>query len=142
MWFSKICWWHYGVYKFYSSCGFQQGNNIGITSSICRHCTLSNSVMCSDSYPIPILSLFFLCHPYIPYILIQRIFHFLVSFLFLLAYQSPVTRCTIVMLVWPLEKVGWLFLFIFTLLLCKSVSPSLCIVRFVVKLIVYKHVNA
>ena len=40
--------------------------------------------MCSDSYPIPILSLFFLYHPYIPYFLIQRIFHFLVSFLFLL----------------------------------------------------------
>ena len=40
--------------------------------------------MCSDSYPTPILSLFFLYHPYIPYFLIQRIFHFLVSFLFLL----------------------------------------------------------
>ena len=26
--------------------------------------------MCSDSYPIPILSLFFLYHPYIPYFLI------------------------------------------------------------------------
>ena len=39
--------------------------------------------MCSDSYPITILSLF-LYHPYIPYFLIQRIFHFLVSFLFLL----------------------------------------------------------
>ena len=72
------------MYKFYSSCGFQQGDNIGITSSTCRHCTLSNSVMCSDSYPIPILSLFFLYHPYIPYFLIQRIFHFLISFLFLL----------------------------------------------------------
>ena len=72
------------MYKFYSGCGFQQGDNIGITSSICRHCTLSNFVMCSDSYPIPILSLFFLYHPYIPYFLIQRIFHFLVSFLFLL----------------------------------------------------------
>ena len=33
--------------------------------------------MCSDSYPIPILSLFFLYHPYIPYFLIQRIFHFI-----------------------------------------------------------------
>ena len=30
--------------------------------------------MCSDSYPILILSLFFLYHPYIPYILIQRFF--------------------------------------------------------------------
>ena len=69
------------AYKFCSSCGFQQGDNIGITSSTCRHCTLSNSVLCSDSYPIPILSLFFL---YIPYFLIQRIFHFLISFLFLL----------------------------------------------------------
>ena len=37
-------------------------DNIGITSSTCRHCTLSNSIMCSDSYPIPILSLFFLYH--------------------------------------------------------------------------------
>ena len=71
------------MYKVYSSCGFQQGDNIGITSSTCRHYTLSNSIMCSDSYPIPILSLFFLYHPYIPYFLIQRIFHFLVSFLFL-----------------------------------------------------------
>ena len=51
----------------------------GIASSTCKH-----TVMCSDSYPIPVLSLFFLYHPYIPYFLIQRIFHFLVSFLFLL----------------------------------------------------------
>ena len=34
--------------------------------------------MCSDSYSIPILSLFFLYHPYIPHFLIQRNFHFLV----------------------------------------------------------------
>ena len=66
------------MYKVYLGCGFQQGDNIGITSSTCRHCTLSNSVICSDSYPIPILSLFFLYHPYIPYFLNQRIFHFLV----------------------------------------------------------------
>ena len=72
------------MYKVHSSCGFQQGDNIGITSSTCRHCTLSNSITCSNSYPIPILSLFFLYHPYILYFLIQRIFHFLVSFLFLL----------------------------------------------------------
>ena len=72
------------MYKVYSRCGFQQGDNIGITSSTCRHYTLSNSIMCNDSNPIPILSLFFLYHPYIPYFLIQRIFHFLVSFLFLL----------------------------------------------------------
>ena len=72
------------MYKIYSSCDFQQGNNIGITSSTFRHYTLSNSIMCSDSYPIPILSLFFLYHPYILCFLIQIIFHFLVSFLFLL----------------------------------------------------------
>ena len=54
-----------------------QGDNIGTTSSTCRHCTLSNSIMCSDSYPISILSLFFLYHPYIPYFLIQFFFHFL-----------------------------------------------------------------
>ena len=54
-------------------------DNIGITSSTCRHYTLINSIMCSDSYPIPILSLFFLYHPYIPHFLIRRIFHFLVS---------------------------------------------------------------
>ena len=53
-------------------------DNIGITSSTCRHYTLINSIMCSDSYPIPILSLFFLYHPYIPPFLIRRIFHFLV----------------------------------------------------------------
>ena len=35
--------------------------------------------MCSDSYPIPILSFFFLYHPYIPSFLIQRIFYFLVK---------------------------------------------------------------
>ena len=72
------------MYNVYSSCGFQQGDIIGITSSTCRHYTLINSIMCSDSYPIPILSLFFLYHPYIPPFLIRRIFHFLVSFLFLL----------------------------------------------------------
>ena len=48
------------MYKVHSSCGFQQGDNIGITSSTCRHCTLSNSIMYSDSYPIPILSLLFI----------------------------------------------------------------------------------
>ena len=56
---------------------------MGITSSTCRHYKLSNSIMCSDSYPIPILSLFFLYYPHIPSFLIQRTFLFLVSFLFL-----------------------------------------------------------
>ena len=98
MWFSKIC--LVAVQDvIYLSCCFQQGNNnIGIASSTCRHCTLSNSVMCSNSYPIPILSLFFLYHPYIPYFLIQRIFHFLFSFLFLLhacmySHQVTVHAC-------------------------------------------------
>ena len=72
------------MYKVYLGCGFQQGDNIGIISSTCRHCKLSNSVMCSDSYSISILSLFFLYHPYIPYFLIQKNCRFLVSFLFLL----------------------------------------------------------
>ena len=65
----RFTWWHHfliGVESLFT-CGFQQGDNIGITSSTCRHCTLSNSIICSDSYPIPILSLFFLYHPYIPY---------------------------------------------------------------------------
>ena len=75
---------HRGRDPTWFSCGFQQGDNIGITSSNCRHYTLINSIMCSDSYPIPILSLFFLYHPFIPSFLIQRFFHFLVSFLFLL----------------------------------------------------------
>ena len=62
MWFSKtplVAVLFDGYIKAYSSCGFQQGDNIGITSSTCRHCTLSNSIMCSYSYSIPILSLFF-----------------------------------------------------------------------------------
>ena len=46
---------------------YTAGNNIGITSLTCRHCTLSNYIMCSDSYPIPVWSLFLLYHPYIPY---------------------------------------------------------------------------
>ena len=74
-------WW---MYKVYSSCGFQQGNNIGNTSSTCRYYTLINFIRCNDSYPISILSLIFLYHPYIPSFLIQRNFYFLVSFLFLL----------------------------------------------------------
>ena len=48
------------MYQVYSSCGFQQGDNIGITSSTCRHYTLSNSIMFSDSYTIPTLSFSFL----------------------------------------------------------------------------------
>ena len=28
---------------------FEQGDNMAITSSICRHYTLINSIMCSDS---------------------------------------------------------------------------------------------
>ena len=65
----RFVWWH--MYKVYSSCGFQQGNTVGITSSTCRHCKMSNSIMCSDSYPISILSLFFLYHPYIPCIFLN-----------------------------------------------------------------------
>ena len=30
-------------------------DNIGITSSTCRHCTLSNSITCSDFIPHPYL---------------------------------------------------------------------------------------
>ena len=63
---------------------YTAGDNIGITSSTCRHYTLSNSFMCSDSYRIPILSLLFLYHPYILYFLIQRIFHFLVCIIIML----------------------------------------------------------
>ena len=100
------------MYKFDSSCGFQQGDKIGIASSNCRHCTLSNSIMCSDSYPIPILSLFFLCHPYIPYFLLQRICYFLVSFLFYCMHACTVIWCTTVLFVWPPDKLRWLFLFI------------------------------
>ena len=82
----RFAWWHYSLMgvKSLFRLWFQQGDNIRIASSTCRHCTLSNFIMCSDSYPTSILSLFFLYHPYIPYFLIQRIFHFLVSFLFLL----------------------------------------------------------
>ena len=47
-----------------------------ITSSTCRHYTLSNSIMCNNSYPIPILSLSFYTIP---------LFHFLVSFPFFTA---------------------------------------------------------
>ena len=46
------------------SCGFQQGDNIGIILLIGRYCSLDNSIIiCSELYPIPIL---FLYHPYIP----------------------------------------------------------------------------
>ena len=40
----RFAWWDYFWMgdKVYTSCGFQQGDNIGITSSTCRHCTLSN----------------------------------------------------------------------------------------------------
>ena len=40
--------------------------------------------MYSDSYPIPILSPFFLYHPYIPYFLIPRLFLFFSVLPFLL----------------------------------------------------------
>ena len=43
---------------------------IGITPSTCRHCTLSNSNMCSDSYPIPTsLSISVMCSDVIPILL-------------------------------------------------------------------------
>ena len=53
--------------------------------------------MCSDLYPIPILSLFFLYHPYIPHFLIQ-FFYFLVMYClrYLLLYtckQSCLQTC-------------------------------------------------
>ena len=76
-------------YEVYSSCGFQQGENRGITSWTCRHCTLSNSIMCSDSYPIPILCIFFLHHPYI--------LSFLIHACMLACTPDAVTRCSIVM---------------------------------------------
>ena len=47
--------------------------------------------MCSDSYPIPILSLFFLYHPNIPYFLIQRFFYFLVVKAGLVVVEVTVT---------------------------------------------------
>ena len=51
-------------YTYQNHSSYTAGNNIGITSSTCSHCTLSNSIMCSDSYPIPILSLFYYTIPY------------------------------------------------------------------------------
>ena len=48
------------------------------TSLTFRHCTLSNSIMCSDSYHMPILSLY---HPIIilyPSLFILIFFYFLV----------------------------------------------------------------
>ena len=70
--------------------------------------------MCSDSYPIPILSLFFLYHPYIPHFLIQRIFYFLVSFLFYCMHACTATMRPIVMVgimlyakVSPLYNILW-----------------------------------
>ena len=44
--------------------------------------------MCSDSYPIPIFSLFFLYHPYIPYFLI--LYYSLLPFLDALMYCHQV----------------------------------------------------
>ena len=73
-----------GCIKFIEVVVFSKATILGLCHQfVYRHSTVSISIMCSDSYPIPILSLF-LYHPYIPYFLIQRIFHFLVSFLFLL----------------------------------------------------------
>ena len=119
------------MYRFYLSCGFYQGDNIGITSSTCRHCTLSNSVMCNDLYPIPILSLF-LYHPYILYFLIQRIFHFLVSLLFLLhgcMYSHQVYNSNVGLV----PRQSWMVIpiHIYPVIIQKCL-PSLCIVRFVV----------
>ena len=37
----RFAWWHYFLMSD-SSSGFQQDDNIRITSSTCRHCTLSN----------------------------------------------------------------------------------------------------
>ena len=56
------------LYKSIQVVVFSKVTIIGIISLTWRHCTQSNSIiMCSDSYPIPILSLFFLYHSYIPY---------------------------------------------------------------------------
>ena len=68
---------------------YTAGDNIGIISSTCRPYTLINSIMCSNSYPIPILSLFFLYHPYIPSFLIRRKFYFLVI---ILAFKEGLSR--------------------------------------------------
>ena len=43
-----------GCIKSIQVVGFSS-ENIGITSSTCRHCTLSNSIMCSDFIPHPYL---------------------------------------------------------------------------------------
>ena len=97
-----------------------------ITSSTCRHCTLSNS-MCSDLYPIPILSLFFLYHP-IPYFLIQRIFSFSSLLPFLLhacMYSHQVYNSNgglapkIWLSIWtPMNK--------HSPIMCKCISPLQC----------------
>ena len=82
-----------------SSCSFQQGDNIVITSWTYRHCTLI-IIMCSDSYPIAILSLFFLYHPYIPLLFILKNVLFY-NHLPFLPHAGMLTRCTIVTAIWP-----------------------------------------
>ena len=54
----------------------------GITST-CRHCTLSNSITCSDSYPIPILSLLFLY----PLLLFSSVLRFLLHACMYMSHQ-------------------------------------------------------
>ena len=94
---------------------FSKATIIGITSSTCRHYTLINSIMCSDSYPIPILSFFFLYHPYYPLLFNSKNFSFstLLSFFYCM-HACTATRRPILMVgimlyakVSPLYNVLW-----------------------------------
>ena len=54
-------------------------DNIGITSSTCRHCTVSNSIMCSDFMPHPYLVSFLFIPSLYPLLFNSKNFYFLVS---------------------------------------------------------------
>ena len=56
--------------------GFYHSLHLTLNRAEYESLTPHATTMCSDSYPIPTLSLFFLYHPYIPYFLIRRMFLF------------------------------------------------------------------
>ena len=84
-----------------------------------------------------VILIIFLCHPYIPYFLIQRIFCFLVSFLFYCMHACTVTRCTVVIVVWPPRYIGLVLGQSWMVIPMNKLSPVVCKCMLIENAVVY-----
>ena len=87
-----------GCINFIQAVVFSKGDNIGITSSTCRHCTLNNFIMCSDFIPHPYLVSFLFIPSLYSLLFNSKNFSFSSFLPFFTAYmhvQSPGVQCNV-----------------------------------------------